>query len=284
MKTAILLEQYLMEHAERHIVSVETARIGVMHLTSALGRYDHTRLTRGVLRLYRYSEGLAPATINREFATLRAALRYAVQSGRIRSAPPIPSRPGVSPEMTWLRPEQVALLLEVAERINPSICLFIRLALLTGQRLEAILSLRWKQVDWKQGVVWFSDHGLGFAERRKGRGDVPISAGLKLILEQHRNDSPFVMVSERGCRFRDINRRHWRQIITEAGVPDLTPHNLRHTVATNLLRDGVPLLDVSKLLGHANTAITEKVYLQYQPSFLTAAVGKLDTLVAGSGQ
>jgi integrase len=278
MKIAIILDQYLQEYAENNICSVLRTRSCVKNLTLHLGKHDHARLTERVLRSYRLAEDMAPASVNREFAVLRAALGYAVDKGRIRRHQPVPLRKGAAVGKMWLRPEQITTFLEAAKKY-PATYLFIRLALATAQRKEAILSLRKDQVDWEQGVIWFSDHGLSHGARRKGRGDVPISGGLRDILQQHKNDSPYVIVSERGCRLRDLNREHWREIVTAAGAPELTPHNLRHTVATNLLRAGHTIYDVSKILGHANTLITERVYAKHQPSHLAGIVGSLDTLV-----
>lgn len=277
MKVALLLERYLNEYAETNICSVERARSCVRSLSEHLGRYDHTRLTAGVLRTYRQKDQLAPASINREFSVLRASLLWAQAQGLVKTVPAIPKRAGANQRVVWLRPAEVDRLLEAAKNYA-ALRYFILLCLLTGQRKEAILSLRWSQVDRSQRVVWFGDHGLTHAERRKGRGSVPISAGLEPLLDELANDSPFVLVNSRGTRFQDINIDHWREVVEAAGLEGLTPHDLRHTVATNLIRDEVPLIDVSKLLGHANTVITEKIYVQHQPQFLNNAVNRLDRL------
>ena len=43
-------------------------------------------------------------------------------------------------------------------------------------------------------------------------------------------------------------------------LPKLSPHDLRHTAATLMLRRGVPVEVVSKILGHANISITYNIY------------------------
>jgi len=50
------------------------------------------------------------------------------------------------------------------------------------------------------------------------------------------------------------------------GVDDCRPHRLRDTFAVRLLTKGVPLEDVSKLLGHASVAVTEKYYAPWVAS------------------
>lgn len=50
----------------------------------------------------------------------------------------------------------------------------------------------------------------------------------------------------------DVIQRHCRQ----AGVPHVGPHRLRHTLATRMLANGVPLVDISQVLRHSDLATT----------------------------
>jgi integrase len=279
MKIAIILEEYL-KYAEQKTCSAERIRSSVKLLNENLpGTLDHTRISESVLRRYRRDEDLEPSTINRDYIVLRSALRYAKEElGLIRQAPAIPKRRGAAISLKWMTTDQMEVLFAEARKY-PGIYLFVLLAWLTGQRLQAILGLRWSQVDFERNVIWFNQHGLPLAERRKNRGTVPIDATLRSVLEQHRNDSPYVIVRSCGARFLDINRDHWKAVVTAAGVPDVTPHTIRHSVATNLLRDGEQLLFVSKLLGHSNVSFTAKHYLKFQPEFLGATMNRLGAIV-----
>ncbi|MET1083295.1 MAG: site-specific integrase [Burkholderiales bacterium] len=276
MKLHLILDEYL-DYAERSVVSIARTRSSISSLTRRLGHYDHSRLTAPMLRAYRKDEGLEPASINRDFSVLRAALKQAQGRGDIKVAPDVPKRAGENKRVTWLQPAQVEQLL-LACLPYPVLHTFVLLALLTGQRKEAVLSLKWSQVDRARNTVWFGDHDLTFASRRKGRGSVDISPGLARLLDRLANSTPYVLVSSRGSRLPDINWDHWKAATEAAGLTGLTPHDLRHTVATNLIREQVPLIDVSRLLGHSSTAITEEIYVNHQPQFLRPAVAKLDTL------
>lgn len=57
-----------------------------------------------------------------------------------------------------------------------------------------------------------------------------------------------------------------RAVGKACGVDDCRPHRLRDTFAVRLLTKGVPLEDVSKLLGHATIAVTEKYYAPWVAS------------------
>ena len=278
MKIALILEAYA-SYADQKTCSGEQIRSSINKLTEHLGHLDHMRISENVLRRYRQDEQAERSTINRDHTVLRSALRYAKDElGWIRQLPVLPKRRGAAPSVKWMTTDQMEVLFAEARKY-PGVYLFILLAWLTGQRLQAILGLKWKQVDFARNTIWFNEHDLPLADRRKNRGTVPIGEALRAVLEQHRNDSPYVIVRSCGARFLDINRDHWKAVVTAAGVPDATPHTIRHSVATNLLRDGEQLLFVSKLLGHANVSFTAKHYLKFQPSFLGGTVDRLGALV-----
>ena len=60
-----------------------------------------------------------------------------------------------------------------------------------------------------------------------------------------------------------------------AGIADFRIHDARHTFASRLVMKGVPLLDVSKLLGHSSLAMTMR-YAHLAPDAYDAAISKLE--------
>ena len=125
----------------------------------------------------------------------------------------------------------------------------IRLLLLTGCRRGEILTLRWREVDADT---------LALEDSKTGPRKVYLGAEARRIIErQPRGASPFVFPS-----VRNPERPHvphlalWGRVRAEAGIEDVRLHDLRHTMASYAVMNGVPVPVVSRLLGHANVRMT----------------------------
>ena len=73
------------------------------------------------------------------------------------------------------------------------------------------------------------------------------------------NSGNAVFIGVRGCR---IDQRVVRQVVHEqaeqAGVPDISPHALRHSAATHMLDGGADLREVQEMLGHSSLQTTQR--------------------------
>ena len=60
------------------------------------------------------------------------------------------------------------------------------------------------------------------------------------------------------------------------GLPQLTPHDLRHSFAVAALRSGMDVKTLQSILGHASASITLDVYAHYTEDMSTVAAARLD--------
>jgi integrase len=70
--------------------------------------------------------------------------------------------------------------------------------------------------------------------------------------------------------------RHFKELLKEAGLPDMHIHDLRHSAATILLEMGVNPKLVQELLGHSNIKTTMDRYSHVQPSMQRKMMDDLD--------
>ena len=55
----------------------------------------------------------------------------------------------------------------------------------------------------------------------------------------------------------------------------MTPHILRHTAAIWMAMKGVPIAEIARLLGHADSRVTERVHARLKPEYLRRAIDAL---------
>jgi len=266
-----IVNRYITDHVDHVAIDHKRASIAWKRLALHFGNIPINKLSGKHVSDYTKKRDASAGTINRELGVLSAALRWANAEGIIDRVIVIKRLPEPEPRKMWLDKEECLRFLEASKRY-PHVFLFVAIALLTGQRKEAILSLQWPQVVWKEGVIDFRDK-RDRRNRRKNRAVVPISPEMQTLLSGIERDSMFV-ISNNGRRIRDM-RKAWSNILEDCGLEGVTPHVLRHSVATNLVRDGVPIIEVAKLLGHKDSRITERVYAKFAPDYLDNVVSKL---------
>jgi integrase len=123
------------------------------------------------------------------------------------------------------------------------------------------------------------DEGLsGVLKRASAR-----QAAEKLALGAAHADSGYVACTEAGDPYTPGALTHlWRKITQTAGVRPIRLHDARHSCGTAMHLRGVPLAVIAKWLGHANPAITARIYAHSQDEALAAAAVSLGGVVTSS--
>ena len=150
----------------------------------------------------------------------------------------------------------------------------IRLLLLTGCRRGEILTLRWNEVDGDT---------IALGDTKTGPRKVYLNAQARRIVErQPRGESAFVFPSVRNPeRPHDPHLPLWDRVRKEAGIEDVRLHDLRHTMASHAVMNGVPVPVVSRLLGHSNVGMTLR-YAHLADKDIEAAAERVGAAMAGA--
>ena len=217
----------------------------------------------------RQTLGRQPATIRKELSVLRAAVNWAKKGGEAVFFMPMPP----PPKERWLTRNEFKSLLTAAEGM-PHLVLFLHLAIGTAGRKEALLEMRWSQVNFLHSHI-----ALGMKDGGKPRATVPITATLNCVLQEAlgRRQTEFV-VEFAGKPIRSI-RGAFEGAAQRAGLgKDVTPHVLRHTAAVWMAAADVSMAKIAQYLGHSDSRITERVYARFSPSHLREAASALELL------
>lgn len=138
-----------------------------------------------------------------------------------------------------------------------------------GARVSEASGLKVGNVDFASGQV--KVFGKGSKDRIIPLHDLAVSslrayltAGRPRILDG--KQSEYVFVSTRGNRMTtDAIRKVFKAALREAGLDEtLSPHDMRHTFATDLLDGGADLRSVQEMLGHASLSTTQ-IYTHLSP-------------------
>lgn len=231
--------------------------------------YRPDQITRQLCRDYlsaRTRQGVKPGTVIKELGTIRAAVNWADKNNKaVFEFPPAPA-----PRERWITKDEARRLLMCAKQ--PHVFLFIHLAIATAGRAEAILDLTWDRVDFDRRLIVLE------SDRRNGkkRATVPMSQTVAWPLALAHSIRTSGHVIEYGGGPVQSVRNGFAAACRFAGLGDVTPHIIRHSVASWMAQDGVPMAAIAEYLGHEDPAITAKVYAKLSPQFLAAAKGSVE--------
>lgn len=218
----------------------------------------------------RRQAGIQDGTIWTQLGKLRTCLNWAEKTGLLERAPFIerPSKP--APKERYLTREEITRILAVD--CAPHIKLAIRLMLSTAARVTAVLELTWGRVDFERRQI-----NLRTGEsQRKGRAVVPMTESLHAaLLEVQKAALSDYVVEWAGRPVKSI-KKGFKAAAVAAGLPDVSPHVLRHTAAVHMAEAGVSMDEIAQFLGHSDSRITASVYARYSPEHLRKAASALE--------
>jgi len=258
-----LADQYMREHAPRKKLSSqkEDKRLWDQYILPAFGSLKVTTLDRSDIAKFHHSLQHLSTTANRVLSLLSKAFNLAELWG-YRSNHSNPclhvKKYSENKRERFLSQDEISRLmnaLDEEEKDNPHPwpLYAIRLLLLTGCRLNEILTLKWEEVD-------FANQCLRLRDSKTGKKPVYLSSAaidlLKAIPREVGN--PFVICGGKEGKHLINLQKPWRRIRAKIGLNDVRIHDLRHTFASIAASNGLSLPIIGALLGHKQTQTTAR--------------------------
>lgn len=252
-----------------------------LHALPVIGDMKINRVTLADLQavIHRRESDACAATLNRGISSLRSLFNLAVrwQVGGITQNPAkgLEKYKEQTRPVRYLTPAQARALFEAAANsANPHLHAILMLLLHTGARKGELLNARWRDIDMVRGH-WYvprSKSGKPLCKLLNARALDTLAA----LPSRHR--SPWLFPNERNHgKPLGMFYHSWHRARCEAGLPGFRVHDLRHTFASTLVRQGHSLYEVKELLGHRNITTTQR-YAHLDPEHLRHTLDTMTTL------
>lgn len=240
----------------------------IIRLRDGIGDKKVSEITLDELRKHfrdMSKEGLAPATVRRRIHSINTFYSWLVIEGLVEEVITrklhLPKRERKQP--TWLSDNEIKLFANTPSEMSIAwkiLCWF-------GLRRSELLNLDWRDIRLQDGVIIIRD------TKSKNDRVMPIPSTFKQDLykewgKAHMPDGgkiiPFGKVA-----FNNRFQKHLKECgLSNKGV---TPHTLRHSFASSLIRQGVPITVVKDLLGHKDISTT-MIYVHHSDDLMIDAM------------
>ena len=234
---------------------------------------------------------LSNETINHIIFLCGAIFEYMVDSDVIAKNPvkKVNKMPKETKESVFLTAEECNKLFEVAKVKNEKLYLVLLTSIVTGMRQGEVLALTWDDIDFNSNTIsvnkTYSKGVLGKPKTNSSIRTVKISPKLAHLLKEHKlkarpSNLNLVFSNEAGNYIdsRNLVNRFFKPCLKEAGLKDITWHELRHSCITALAEEKVNLKSIQKQVGHSSENTTLRIYTHATEKMDSELVDALDKL------
>lgn len=211
---------------------------------------------------------VSPATVNREFALLRAVLTRAAREwkGWLDAPPVVPMAKLELADPRFLTRAQFATLVKL---LPPHTADMARFAVATGLRRSNITGLTWDRIDMKERFAFIP----GSQAKGKRGIPIPLNDDAMRVLKRWRGRHPTHVFTFRGAPVYQVATRKWREAVKAAGLEGVRFHDLRHTWASWQAQAGTPAYAIRELGGWTTDAMVRR-YSHLGPGDLATYAGR----------
>ena len=282
-----------------------------LYLAPLLGHHRLSKLAPAHVRAFikqKLQDGLSPRTVQLSIVILRKAVSQAVKDGLIgRNVAKLVDGPRVERfEGKMLSPEQARAFLDAAkgERLEA----LYTVALSLGLRMGEALGLRWQDIDFERRMLTVNrileriGRGQGSTlqlvepKTSRSRRTVNLPDAAVRALRAHKvrqleerlaagsrwQDRALVFPSRVGTPYEPHGLHDdFKRVLAKATLPDIRFHDLRHSAASLMLAQGIPLRSIQDILGHSSITLTANLYAHVGEQLRREAADAMDAILAG---
>jgi integrase len=262
-------DRYYMPFAKQHKLTWDDDQNFIKHMLPTIGTLKLTEIKPlHVATIHSLERGrTSPTTANHMLKTLKRMLNVAIKWQLLEKNPATHQEKFKEGPLRqrYLSKEELPRFLKALDEQEDNLsAAAIKLLLSTGARLHDIVSLKWENFrtdektvllvkckDGESRVLFLNERSMAVLSELKERKE----------MEPRTRDSVYVFPSRDGAKKPYIYdlRKTFQKVCKSAKIGDgLRIHDLRHTYASILASSNVPLLTISKLLGHKNALITQR--------------------------
>ena len=226
----------------------------------------------------------AVGTVRRELGVLQAAINYAHKRGKLTHTVAVELPAAPPPKERWLTRDEAATLIRASRKDRKArfyMPLFILIGIYTGRRKEAILSLRWPQIDLMANRIDFEIEGRERTKKRRGKVPIPKPLIPHLRRAQRRGSDLGPVLHINGKPIASI-KKGFAAACRRAQIEGVTPHCLRHTAATWLMQNGASVSVASEYLSMSEATL-KRVYWHHHPDYMREAAEAIGNRRRGIG-
>lgn len=242
------------------------------------------------LKRTKLKSGLAESTVNNALTLLTSILNYGIDNKLILNKPKINKISGIDNERErFFDEDEIQLIFEYL-KLNPILDLFVKLSLSTGGRLETIRMIKKKDINLRTNSISLVDYKRLTAKKGNSRYTGFFNNNLKQYLTkviQGLKSDDYLFSDPTGKLIsRDSIQNNIQGLFNDLFNKDLDTndrkqravvHTLRHTFASHLAINGVPMHKIQKLMNHSDHKMTER-YAKLSPNFGLEEIEKLSFL------
>jgi len=265
-----------------------------IHLIPFFGKMKLIDMTPNRINIYikqKMQDGLSNNTINKMLILMGSIVQKMVDEGIIFQNPVRKIKKLRLPhiEMRFLEPKEIHIVLETAQKNYPDFYPQLLTAIVTGMRRGEILGLTWDRINWQTRKI-FVIQSLYKGQilspkthtsiRKIDMADELVRVLKRWQLECPPSEGNFVFPSPKG-KISDADnliKRRFEPLLRKSGIEKIRFHDLRHTYASILIAQNVPIKYIQHQMGHSSIQVTMDRYGHLFPEVHEQGVKALDSL------